>query len=409
MLEELKMITTDILIIGGGIVGLSIARELNCRHPDIKITLLEKEAALGCHASGRNSGVLHAGFYYTPDSLKARFTVEGNRLLTEYCLKHNLAINRCGKIVVAKDEKEIECLFELKRRGDKNGVDLEIIDEKQLAELEPNARTCNKALYSPRTSVVNPREIVEHIAHSLKGKASIIFNEKVIKRDDASTVKTDTLKIKFKHLINSAGLYADKVAHQFGIGRKYTLIPFKGLYMEYKDYNLVQKHIYPVPNLGNPFLGVHFTKTVDGKVKVGPTAIPAFWRENYQGISNFKLSEFLEIFFSEAKLFCTNAFDFRSLTLAEIKKYNRKYFIQQASYLVKKIDINKFGNYLNPGIRAQLLDKEKKCLVMDFIVEQGENSTHILNAVSPAFTSAFSFSKFIVDEVEKTMTHRNKM
>ncbi len=399
------MITTDILIIGGGIVGLSIAVELNCRHPDIKITLLEKEAALGCHASGRNSGVLHAGFYYTPDSLKARFTVEGNKLLTEYCLKHNLAINRCGKIVVAKDEKEIEGLFELKRRGDKNGVDLEIIDEKQLVELEPNARTCNKALYSPRTSVVNPREIVEHIAHSLKGKVSVIFNEKVIKRDDTSTVKTDTLKIKFKHLINSAGLYADKVAHQFGIGHKYTLIPFKGLYMEYKDYNLVQRHIYPLPNLGNPFLGVHFTKTVDGKVKVGPTAIPAFWRENYQGISNFKLSEFLEIFFSEAKLFCTNAFDFRSLTFMEIKKYNRKYFIQQAAYLVKKIDINKFGNYLNPGIRAQLLDKEKMCLVMDFVVEQGENSTHILNAVSPAFTSAFSFSKFIVDEVEKVIDY----
>ncbi len=399
------MITTDILIVGSGIVGLSIARELNCRHPDIKIMLLEKEAALGCHASGRNSGVLHAGFYYTPDSLKARFTVEGNKLLTEYCLKHNLAINRCGKIVVAKDGKEIECLFELKRRGDKNGVDLEIIDEKQLTELEPNARTCNKALYSPRTSVVNPREIVEHIAHSLKGKVSIIFNEKVIKRDDASTVKTDTLKIKFKHLINSAGLYADKVAHQFGIGHKYTLIPFKGLYMEYKDYNLVQRHIYPVPNLGNPFLGVHFTKTVDGKVKVGPTAIPAFWRENYQGISTLELSEFLEIFFSEAKLFCTNGFDFRSLTFMEIKKYNRKYFIQQASYLVKKIDIHKFGNYLNPGIRAQLLDREKMRLVMDFVVEQGENSTHILNAVSPAFTSAFSFSKFIVDEVEKAIDY----
>ncbi|HHT9130595.1 MAG TPA: L-2-hydroxyglutarate oxidase [Candidatus Brocadiaceae bacterium] len=397
------MITTDILIVGGGIVGLSIAREFNCRYPDIKITLLEKEAIVGCHASGRNSGVLHAGFYYTPDSLKAKFTVEGNKLLTEYCLKHNLAINRCGKIVVAKDEKEIEGLFELKRRGDKNGVDLEIIDEKQLAELEPNARTCNKALYSPRTSVVNPGEIVEHIAHSLKGKVNIIFNEKVIKRDDTATVRTNTLKIKFKHLINSAGLYADKVAHQFGIGHKYTLIPFKGLYMEYKDCNLVQRHIYPVPNLGNPFLGVHFTKTVDGKVKIGPTAIPAFWRENYQGISNFKLSEFFEIFFTEAKLFCTNAFDFRSLTLEEIKKYNREYFIQQASYLVKKIDINKFGNYLNPGIRAQLLDKEEVKLVMDFVVEHGENSTHVLNAVSPAFTSAFSFSKYIVDKVVNAM------
>lgn len=402
------MITTDILIVGGGIVGLSTARELNNRHPDLRITLLEKEASLACHTSGRNSGVLHAGFYYTPDSLKARFTVEGNRLLTDYCLKHNLAINRCGKIVVAKDEKEIEGIYELKRRGDINGVDLELIDEKKLAELEPNAKTFNKALYSPTTSVVNPRQIVQHIADNLKGKVDILLNEQCIKREDISTVKTNTLKIKFKHVINSAGLYADKTAHQFGVGRKYTLIPFKGLYMEYKDNTLIQKHIYPVPNLGNPFLGVHFTKTVDGKVKIGPTAIPAFWRENYSSLSNFKFNEFLEIFFNEAKLFCTNAFDFRKLTLEEIKKYNRKYFTEQAAYLVKKIDINKFGNYLNPGIRAQLLDKEKMKLVMDFVIEHGENSTHILNAVSPAFTSAFSFSKFVVDEVEKSMGHKAK-
>ena len=403
------MITTDILIVGGGIVGFSIAKELTSRHPDLNITVLEKEAAVARHASGRNSGVLHAGFYYTPDSLKARFTVEGNKLLTDYCLKHNLTINRCGKIVVAKDERELEGIFELKRRGDKNGVDLEIVDEKKLAELEPNARTFDKALYSPTTSVVNPKEVVEHIAHNLKGNVKILLNEKFIKRDDVSTVRTSAQKIKFKHLINSAGLYADKIAHQFGIGHKYTLIPFKGLYLEYKDSNLIRKHIYPVPNLKNPFLGVHFTITAAGKVKIGPTAIPAFWRENYQGLSHFSMNEFFEVLFNEAKLFFTNAFNFRDLTFEEIKKYYRKYFIQQATYLVKKIDVNNFGNYLTPGIRAQLLDTKTLKLVMDFVVEHGENSTHILNAVSPAFTSAFSFSKFIVEEVEKRMGLSTKL
>ncbi|HHT9144823.1 MAG: L-2-hydroxyglutarate oxidase [Candidatus Brocadiaceae bacterium] len=399
------MITTDILIVGGGIIGLSIAREFNNRHPDLKITLIEKEATVACHASGRNSGVLHAGFYYTPDSLKSRFTVEGNKLLTDYCLKNNLSINRCGKVVVAKDEKELDSIFELKRRGDTNGVDLELIDEKRLEEIEPNARSFDKALYSPTTSVVNPKEVVGHIADTLKGKVNILFNEKFIKSDDTNTISTNTHKIKFKHLINSAGLYADKIAHQFGIGQKYTLIPFKGLYMEYKDSNLIHKHIYPVPNLKNPFLGVHFTITISGKVKIGPTAIPAFWRENYEGVSNFNLNEFLEVLFYEAKLFFTNAFNFRSLTFEEFKKYYRNYFIQQATHLVKKIDINKFGNYLTPGIRAQLLDKKQMKLVMDFVVEHGENSTHVLNAVSPAFTSAFSFSKFIVDEVEKAIDH----
>ena len=353
--------------------------------------------------------MLHAGFYYTPDSLKARFTVEGNKLLTDYCLKHNLTINRCGKIVVAKDERELEGIFELKRRGDKNGVDLEIVDEKKLAELEPNARTFDKALYSPTTSVVNPKEVVEHIAHNLKGNVKILLNEKFIKRDDVSTVRTSAQKIKFKHLINSAGLYADKIAHQFGIGHKYTLIPFKGLYLEYKDSTLIRKHIYPVPNLKNPFLGVHFTITAAGKVKIGPTAIPAFWRENYQGLSHFSMNEFFEVLFNEAKLFFTNAFNFRDLTFEEIKKYYRKYFIQQATYLVKKIDVNNFGNYLTPGIRAQLLDTKTLKLVMDFVVEHGENSTHILNAVSPAFTSAFSFSKFIVEEVEKRMGLSTKL
>ncbi|MCF6155723.1 MAG: L-2-hydroxyglutarate oxidase [Candidatus Brocadia sp.] len=397
------MITTDILIVGGGIVGISIAKELTSRYPDLNITLIEKEATVACHASGRNSGVLHAGFYYTPDSLKAKFTVEGNRLLTDYCLKHNLTINRCGKIVVAKDEKELEGIFELKRRGDKNGVELEIVDEKRFTELEPNARTFDKALYSPTTSVVNPSEVVEHIAQNLKGNVKILLKEKFIKRDDVSTVSTNTQKIKFKHLINSAGLYADKIAHQFGIGQKYTLIPFKGLYLEYKDSTLIRKHIYPVPNLKNPFLGVHFTITAAGKVKIGPTSIPAFWRENYQGLSNFSLNEFFEVLFHEAKLFVTNAFNFRSLAFEEMKKHYRNYFIQQALHLVKKIDTKNFGNYLNPGIRAQLLDTETLKLVMDFVVEHGENSIHILNAVSPAFTSAFSFSKFIVDEVEKRM------
>jgi len=399
------MITTDIVIVGGGIIGLSIARELNNRHPDLKITLIEKEATVACHASGRNSGVLHAGFYYTPDSLKSRFTVEGNKLLTDYCLKNNLSINRCGKVVVAKDEREVEGILELKRRGDKNGVDLELIDEKRLEELEPNARTFDKALYSPTTSVVNPKEVVGHIADTLKEKVNILFSEKFIKRDDTNTISTNTHKIKFKHLINSAGLYADKIAHQFGIGQNYTLIPFKGLYMEYKDSSLIRKHIYPVPNLKNPFLGVHFTITISGKVKIGPTAIPAFWRENYEGISRFNLNEFLEVLWNEARLFSTNAFNFRSLTFEEFKKYYRNYFIQQAMHLVKRIDTNKFGNYLTPGIRAQLLDKKEMKLVMDFVVEHGENSTHVLNAVSPAFTSAFSFSKFIVGEVEKAIDH----
>lgn len=398
------MITTDVVIVGGGIIGLSIAKEFISRYPDLQLTVLEKEATLASHASGRNSGVLHVGFYYTPDTLKARFTAEGNKLLTEYCLKNNLSIKRCGKVVVAKDEKETESIYELKKRGDKNGVELEVIDEKKLAELEPNAKTHHIALHSPTTSVINPKEVTEHIAYCLrKEKVNILLNQKLMRRDDTFTIKSNTQTIKFKYLMNSAGSYADKIAHQFGAGLDYTLIPFKGLYLEYKDSCFIQKHIYPVPNLNNPFLGVHFTRTVNGKIKIGPTAIPAFWRENYSRFSNFNLREFIEVFFNEAKLFYTNAFDFRSLTFEEIKKNRRNYFIQQAASLVKKLDAAKFGDYLNPGIRAQLFNKVSMKLVMDFVIEHGENSLHILNAVSPAFTSAFSFSKYIIDEAEKAI------
>lgn len=396
------MTTTDIIIIGGGIIGLSIARELVERQPDLKILILDKEHRLAMHGSGRNSGVVHAGFYYTPDSLKARLTRDGNRLMTEYCIENGLALDRCGKVVVARNEKELELLSELKSRGENNGVELEVIDEDRLSELEPAAKTFQKALYSPSTSTVDPVEVVNHIAGSLESKkAGIMLNEEFIGFAGHSAINTKKNKISYKHLINTAGLYADKIAHNAGLGQDYSIIPFKGLYMEYTDPSFLNRLIYPVPDLNHPFLGVHFTKTVHGKVKLGPTAIPALWRENYKGFSNFNLGELIENLSTEASLFLKNSFNFRELAMKEMKKYNKATMIELASRLVKTIDPSKAGGYLTSGIRAQLLDKKKMSLVMDFVVEHGENSTHVLNAVSPAFTCAFSFSKFIVDGMEE--------
>jgi L-2-hydroxyglutarate oxidase LhgO len=206
--------------------------------------------------------------------------------------------------------------------------------------------------------------------------------------------------IRFKHLINAAGLYADKVAHQFGVGGDYTLLPFKGLYLGYKDDGLVRTHVYPVPDLKNPFLGVHLTKTVDGHVKVGPTAIPAFWREQYKGLANFSVSEFVDVLSSEARLFAVDSFNFRRLAFDELRKYYGSRMQDEAALLVKNLDSSKFSGFLSPGIRAQLLDRRTSKLVMDFVVEHAENSSHILNAVSPAFTCAFSFANFVVDEMQ---------
>ncbi len=395
-----ETLNTDIIVVGCGIVGLAVVRELRARYPRLVVIAIDKESRLACHASGRNSGVVHAGFYYTPESLKARLTAEGNALLTEYCLKRSLSILRCGKVVVAKDEAETELLHELKRRGEANGVELEVIGEKRLGTIEPNARTHREALYSPTTSTINPKEVVESIATELKEDCRLLLNEAFVRRVEENCIETTSFKIRFAHLVNSAGLYADKVAHQFGVGLDYTLLPFKGLYLGYKDDGLVRTHVYPVPDLKNPFLGVHLTKTADGHVKVGPTAIPAFWREQYGGMANFNVSEFVEVLSSEARLFAVDSFNFRRLAFDELRKYYGSRMQDEASLLVKKLDPGKFSGFLSPGIRAQLLDRRASKLVMDFVVEHGENSTHILNAVSPAFTCAFSFANFVVDEMQ---------
>lgn len=395
---------TDFLVIGTGIIGLTIAKELSERYHDARITIIEKEREPAFHASGRNSGVLHAGFYYSADSLKARFTVDGNRSMTGYCLEHGLPINRCGKVVVAKNEDELRIISKLKDRGDKNGVVLHIVDKKELRDIEPNARTCGKALYSPTTSTVDPGEVCRHIAQSLQSRVSFIYENPLLKvgKDRCITKKG---AIKYKYLINCAGLYADRIAHQAGSGLKYTILPFKGMYIKYHADNFIRRHIYPVPDLNYPFLGVHFTMTVDGKVKLGPTALPVLWRENYRGFENFKINECVQLLYWESKLFFSNAFDFRKLAFSEIRKYFKKYMIKQAANLVSELDDRNFGNHMPSGIRAQLLDKEKSSLVMDFVIETGERSIHILNAVSPAFTCSFIFAKYIVDIIEDNVKH----
>lgn len=387
---------TDFLIVGAGIVGLSIARELASRYSDCRILIIEKEARAALHASGRNSGVLHAGFYYDADSLKARFTVAGNRALTDYCLANRLPINRCGKVVVASNAGDLAGLYELKRRGDRNGVKLEMIDTRELEEIEPNARTHDRALFSPTTATVNPKLVCQHIADHYPSNVQIRFGCQMTGLNN-DVVLTNKDRIRFKYLYNAAGVYAVRIAWLFGVGHAYDVLPFKGIYLACDDHDLIRRHVYPVPNLKNPFLGVHFTKTVDRHVKIGPTAIPAMWYENYDFRNRFRWDEFRAILGIQTDLFWRNSFNFRSLALSEIKKYYRPYFIRTAARLVKHLDPQKFKSYLTPGIRAQLLHLERRELVMDFVVAQGRRSTHVLNSISPAFTTSFAFAAFIVE------------
>lgn len=379
-------------------MGLCVARQLRLRKPSASILLVEKEKTVAEHASGRNSGVLHSGFYYTADSLKAKFTVSGNRALKDYCHQKGLSINNCGKLVIASNEEELGQLFELEKRGKKNGSNVHIITAKEAETLEPNAKTCAHALYSPDTATVDSKEVCNALFMDLKQQEiQFSFESKYLGQTD-NTIVTSRGSFRATCIINCAGLYADKIAHDFGFGKNYTIIPFKGLYLKYtKNKSDICTNIYPVPNLKNPFLGVHFTKTVDGGIKIGPTAIPAFWRENYTLFSRFSLEECLNIMFNEARLLITNSFQFRSLALEELRKYSRDYFIKLAAKLVHQIDPAGFGEFTKPGIRAQLLDRRTLNLVQDFIVEGDKKSVHILNAVSPGFTCSFPFADYIVE------------
>ncbi len=397
----MTMDNTDFLIIGGGIIGVNLALSARRRYPDCSVTIIEKEADCGLHASGRNSGVLHAGFYYSADSLKARFTREGNRLLTEYCQDRGLQINRCGKIVVVKSAGELDALDELLRRGRLNGVDLHEITEAEAREIEPRAITYERALFSPTTSSVDPQQVLGSMLDDATTLGVDVLNETAYISAKGRGVLTSRGEIEAGYVINAAGLYADTIASDFGFSKNYGIIPFKGLYL-YGDEprGSFKTNIYPVPDLNNPFLGVHFTISAYGDIMIGPTAIPAFWREHYKGMQNFKLAEMVDVLYRELRLWLNNDANFRKLAVQEMRKYMKPWMVKLASELATGVSPTLYTRWGKPGIRAQLYDIENRKLEMDFKFEGDGRSFHVLNAVSPAFTCSIPFCEFLFDRIE---------
>lgn len=396
------MLTCDFLVIGGGVIGLSIARELKARHKHTRIILIEKESSCGAHASGRNSGVLHAGFYYSPDSLKAKFTRLGNEQLTAYCEEKKIPLNRCGKLVVAKDAADLPSLDELVKRGRANTIEIHELTEAEAKQIEPRVKTFERALFSPRTSTVNPQQVVDAMQRdAMQEGVEIRFGSAYVSRTDQG-VRTNSETVTAGYVVNAAGLYADKIAIDYGFSEKYRILPFKGLYLYSNEPpGALRTNIYPVPDLRNPFLGVHFTITADGKAKIGPTAIPAFWRENYEGLRNFKLGEMMEVAGRGLGLLTNAQFDYRRLAMEEIAKYSRSRMVALASVLAEGVTESNYQKWGRPGIRAQLLDITKKKLEMDFVLEGDHRSMHVLNAVSPAFTCSLPFAGHVCDQIEQ--------
>jgi L-2-hydroxyglutarate oxidase len=399
------MNSTDFLVVGGGIIGLSVARELKNRFPNTKVTLLEKETTCGQHASGRNSGVIHAGFYYSADSLKAKLTRAGNQAMTAYCEAKEIPLNRCGKLVVAKDESDLPQLDELLRRGAANGVPLEDLTEDDARKIEPRVKTHQRAIFSPTTSSADPQRVIQEMAKDAVREGVTIQTGAPYLRRKNGAVVTPSGSFSAGHIVNAAGLYADKIALDFGFSEKYRVLPFKGLYL-YSDEPpaAFRTNIYPVPDLRNPFLGVHFTVKADGHVKIGPTAIPALWREQYRRFDNFKFGEFVEVLFREAGLMMSSNFDFQKLALDEVRKYSRPHLVALAARLAHGVRSEHYTRWGEPGIRAQLLDIKKRKLEMDFVIEGDKSSTHLLNAVSPGWTCSIPFARYTVDRIEKAIS-----
>jgi L-2-hydroxyglutarate oxidase len=394
------MSSADFLVIGGGIIGLSVARELKRRFSDAKVTVLEKESSLGQHASGRNSGVIHAGFYYTANSLKAKFTRAGNLALTAYCKERNIPLNRCGKLVVARHAGDLPQLDELLRRAAANDVPLQSISADEARAIEPRVKTHERAIFSPTTSSADPGQVIEAMSRDAMASGVQVMTSAGYLRRTTDSVVTPAGAISARHVINAAGLYADKVALDFGFSANYRILPFKGLYLYSEEPpGAFRTNIYPVPDLRNPFLGVHFTVRSDGVAKIGPTAIPAFWREQYRGFDNFRFGEFIEVLFREAGLMFSSDFGFKQLAVEELQKYSRPRLVALASELATGVRPEDYRRWGAPGIRAQLLDIKARKLEMDFVIEGDERSTHLLNAVSPGWTCSIPFASYVVDRV----------
>ena len=391
----------DILIIGAGMVGLCLAYNIKKTNSKISILILDKEKNVGLHTSGRNSGVLHAGIYYEPNSLKAKVCVKGSRRLKKWCKEENIKILNCGKVIAPQTTSEDDMLDLLFDRGKKNGANVEIISKTKFNELIPGGKIFkDRALWTPDTCVVNPQEIMKKMHQKLLMLGvKFKFNQKVNKVLSANTIQTNqNIVIRYKYMFNSAGLNAVEIANKFDLARNKIVLPFKGLYWQLKN-NLkykIHRNLYPVPNLDLPFLGIHFTPTLDGNIILGPTAIPALGKENYQGTEGIELKESLRFSKILISQFLKNEGNFRKYSLEQANlgfKYN---FWQSAKKLLPNLKLCDLERSQKVGIRPQVFDTKEKILINDFILEKRENSTHIVNAISPAFTASFELADLIL-------------
>lgn len=393
----------DIAVIGGGIIGLAVGRELALRYPQHKLAIVEKEEGVGRHQTGHNSGVIHSGLYYRPGSFKARFCVTGAEALKGYCQQHEIPFEVCGKVVVATSEQEVDRLETLYQRGTANGVQgLEMIGPERLKELEPHAAGI-KALSCPPTGIVDFKLVATSYAKEIQEQGGEILTsakvEQIHRSEDLLYLETTAGAIQTTYLVNCAGLYADVIAGMTGVPPDVRIVPFRGEYymLRPERSHLVKNLIYPVPNPEFPFLGVHFTRTIHGDVEAGPNAVMAFAREGYT-MSTVNVGEALGTFLFPG--FWAMARRYWGMAAGEYYRSLRKgAFVRALQRLVPEVreeDVVRAG----AGVRAQALDGHGN-LLDDFRIDETQNAIHVRNAPSPAATSSLAIGKYVADLAEK--------
>ena len=396
-----RLSNPSILIIGGGIVGLATARQLLHKHPDSEVTVLEKESSLGRHQTGHNSGVLHCGLYYTPGSLKAKLAVEGIREMTEFCAEHNVPHEICGKLVVATNEAEVIRMEKLYERGKANGLDgLEKFNHDQMREIEPHAGGI-AALKVPQEGIVDYNAVVTALVREIESLGGqVITNARVKHLRQSNLWNADTTAGDYSAdwIINCAGLHSDRVSQLAGQRRDLRIVPFRGEYFQLKpqSQHLVKHLIYPVPDPNFPFLGVHFTRLIDGGIEAGPNAVLAFAREGYRK-TNVNLRDLYDaLTYSGLWRF---AMKYPKMCLHELRgSFSKKYFCKQLQKLIPEVqpyDLETGGS----GVRAQAMSPEGG-LVQDFHFAHGNQALHVLNAPSPAATASLAIGTEIVNQLK---------
>ena len=393
--------TYDVAIIGGGINGIATGIALLESKVNAKVIILEKEPQVGLHASGRNSGVLHSGFYYSPKSLRATFCKQGNAELTKFCKDNEIPLLNTGKAVVTSNENELNELRRLAERGLENDIDIELLPETELKRIEPLARTVQSFIYSPTTSVSDPKLVIDKLLDKyLQLGGKIKFSQTIkLRFSNGETILDPETKIEAKFIVNVAGVHSQKISQQIGIGHEYGFIPFLGQYLVGPNKLGLKSLVYPVPNPERPFLGVHLTKTVKNKIKIGPTAIPVLGKEQYTLSSKLGSAEIGETLKSMWYFIRKNPQDVSKFLVHEWSTLNSKKLVSEASYLVPEVFTIKKWEKGNAGIRAQLVDLKTGALVDDFVTKEFQNSLHLLNGISPGWTCALPFGRYLAEKL----------